>query len=257
LIELGRRPGRILRIGHRGAAALEPENTIRSFERAIELGVDFVEFDVFDLEDGTLVLAHSNNLLEVSHGAAAGRVRRLSLAELRRAAPELATLDEALAFFARSPGIGLHVDVKCRRRVGDLAAALRTHGLIDRAVASSFWPKTLRELREASPELPVAVTYPEDRYGLARRRLLAPLIVPGVAVLGRTLPLRLPRWLAAIGARVAMLHYAVVSPAVVERCHAHRAAVWAWTVNDARLVERLVGLGIDGVITDDPRIFQG
>ena len=66
---------RAFRVGHKGAAALEPENTLRSLQRAVELGCDLIEFDVLDLHDGTLVLAHSDDLLEVSHGAAAGRVR--------------------------------------------------------------------------------------------------------------------------------------------------------------------------------------
>ena len=55
---------------------------------------------MLDLTDGPLVLAHSNDLAEVSHGAAAGTVRDRSLAELREVAPELPTLDEALAFLA-------------------------------------------------------------------------------------------------------------------------------------------------------------
>jgi glycerophosphoryl diester phosphodiesterase len=55
-----------LRVGHKGAAALEPENTLRSLARAVELGCDLVEFDVLELHDGTLVLAHSDDLLEVS-----------------------------------------------------------------------------------------------------------------------------------------------------------------------------------------------
>ena len=78
----------MLCVGHKGAAALEAENTLRSLERAVELGVDVVEFDVLDLRDGTVVLAHSDDLFEVSHGAATGRVRSKSLEELRRAARE-------------------------------------------------------------------------------------------------------------------------------------------------------------------------
>jgi glycerophosphoryl diester phosphodiesterase len=255
LIDLRRRDG-IVRVGHRGAAAVAPENTLRSFERAIDLGVDFVEFDVFDLSDGTLVLAHSDDLREVSHGAAAGRVRRLSLSQLREVAPELPTLEEALDFF-RSRDVGLHVDVKCRRHGAAVAAALRRHAVRDRAVVSSFWPSTLRELRRVDPELPVALTYPDDRYGLARRRPLAPLVPPTVKLLGRFLPLRLPRWLDSVGAAVAMLHYAVLSPAAVASCHARDVGVWAWTVNDAELLERVVELGVDGVVSDDPGIFQG
>jgi glycerophosphoryl diester phosphodiesterase len=69
------------------------------------------------------------------------------------------------------------------------------------------------------------------------------------------LPPRLPRWLKATGASAAMLHYIVVSKAAVDRCHASGAAVWVWTVNEPELLERLVAVGVDGVISDDPRLF--
>jgi len=244
----------VLRIGHRGASALEPENTLASLGRAVELGVDFVEFDVLDLADGTLVLAHSDDLLEVSHGAAAGRVRPLRLAELREVAPDLPTFEQALELFAEN-GVGLHVDVKCIRHGRQVSATLRRHGLVDRAVASSHWSPTLRDLRGEEPELALGITYPEDRRGLARRRLLAPLLPTAVGVLARALPRRLPRWLRATGASVAMLHYAVLSPAVVESCHRADVALWTWTVNDPVLLEHVVGLGVDGVSSDDPRLF--
>ena len=249
--------GRVLRIGHRGAAALEPDNTIRAFRRAVELGVDFVEFDVLDLADGTLVLAHSNNLLEISHGAVAGRVGGLALAELRALAPGLLSLEEAFRFFRdEAPDVGLHVDIKCRRHGREVADALRAHALVGRSVVSSFWGSTLREVRSAVPELTVALTYPEDRYGLARRSLLTPFVLPTIAVLARALPRRLPRWLAATGAKLAMLHYAVLSRAAVDHCHARGVAVWTWTVNVPAVLEHVVELGADGVITDDPRIFE-
>jgi glycerophosphoryl diester phosphodiesterase len=251
---LRRSGGRFLRVGHRGAAALEPENTIAAFRRAVELDVDFVEFDVFDLADGTLVLAHSDDLLEVSHGAATGRVRHLRLEELREAAPHLPTLDEALEFFG-SVEAGLHVDVKCYRRGRDVATALRRHRLVDRAVASSFWPTALRDLRAAEPELLVGLTYPDDRHGLARRRLVAPLVPPAVSLLARVLPRRLPRWLRETDVAVAMLHWAVLSRKVVDRCHRQGVAVWTWTVNEPALLERVLALGVDGVISDDPRLF--
>ena len=75
MIRLERRDGRPLRIGHRGAATLAPENTLRSFRVAVETGVDLIEFDVLALRSGELVIAHSNDLHEVSHGAATGSVR--------------------------------------------------------------------------------------------------------------------------------------------------------------------------------------
>jgi glycerophosphoryl diester phosphodiesterase len=244
----------VLRIGHRGAAALERDNTLASYQRAIELGVDFVEFDVLDLADGTLVLAHSDDLLEVSHGLAAGRVRPLRLEELLEVAPELPTMEQALDFFSTA-GVGLHADVKSRRHGREVAGALRRHGLVERAVASSFWTTALHDLRAEEPRLALGITYPEDRRGLARRRLLAPFVPPAVGLLGRALPRRLPRWLSSTGATVAMLHYAVLSPAAIDRCHERGAAVWAWTVNEPQVLERVVALGADGVISDDPRLF--
>ena len=67
--------GRPLVIGHRGAAALAPANTIASFERALDAGVDAIEFDVGVLDDGTLVLAHSDDLHDVTAGAHHGTLR--------------------------------------------------------------------------------------------------------------------------------------------------------------------------------------
>jgi glycerophosphoryl diester phosphodiesterase len=249
-----RRGARVLRIGHRGGRALAPENTLAAFRQTIELGVDFVEFDVLDLDDGTLVLAHSNDLLEVSHGVAPGRVRPLRVDQLREVAPELPTLEEALEFFA-TVEVGLHADVKSPRHGREIAEALRRHGLVERAVASSFWTSALRALRTEEPGLSLGITYPEDRRGLARRRLLTPLVPSVVAVLARALPHRLQRWLRSTGATVAMLHYAVLSRAAVDRCHESGAAVWAWTVNDPELLRRVVDLEVDGVISDDPRLF--
>jgi glycerophosphoryl diester phosphodiesterase len=250
--------GRVLRIGHRGAAALEPENTLRSFERAVELGVDFVELDVLDLADGTLVLAHSDNLLEVSHGLAAGSVRPLTLTALREAAPELPTLAEGLAYFAeRGRGVGLHVDLKCGPRAPEVAEALRRHGLIGRSFASSPSLAALRLLRETAPELARGLGYPSDRFGLVHRRAARAFISPALAAFGKALPYRLGRWLKRAGASVASLHYAVLSAATVESCHAAGVAVFTWTVNEPELLEHVVELGVDGVVTDDPRIFPG
>jgi len=249
-----RRGARVLRIAHRGAAALGPENTLEAFRRAVELGVDFVEFDVLDLTDGTLVLPHSDDLLEVSHGAAAGRVRPLTLSVLREVAPELPTLEQALGFFA-STDVGLHADVKCARHGREVAAAFRRYGLVERTVASSFWTGALRDIRTEEPRLAVGITYPEDRHRLAGRPLLAPLVPPTVALLGRALPHRLSRWLKSTGASVAMLHHGVLSQSAVDRCRALDTAVWTWTVNDPELLSRVVALGVDGVISDDPRLF--
>jgi glycerophosphoryl diester phosphodiesterase len=247
--------GRPLCVGHKGAAALEPENTLRSLARAAELGCDLVEFDVLDLSDGTLVLAHSDDLLEVSHGAAPGRVRTMSLAALREVAPELPTFDEALELLGGLERIGIQVDLKDSGFEEAVAHALRYHGLVERSIVSTFRVSSLIRLRRAEPSLARALTYPADRHGLSRRRWLAPAAETATATLRRALPPRIQWMLRRVGASAAMLHFSVVSRAAVERAHAFGASVFAWTVDDGPLLERMVAAGVDGVITNDPRIF--
>jgi glycerophosphoryl diester phosphodiesterase len=233
VIELARREGRALRIGHRGAAALAPENTLESIALAVELGCDLVEFDVHAV-DGALVLAHDRP------AGASG----------------LPTLDEALAFLASSRA-GVHLDLKSHGAEAAVAAALRRHELVERTLVSSFHPATLLALHAVEPSVRLGRTYPQDRTGLVQRRLLQPparLIIRG---LRRALPRRIAGLLAASSATAAVLHWEVVSEATVERCHALGAPVLVWTVDDPELLPWLDDLGVDAVITNDPRIFAG
>ena len=243
-------------IGHRGAAAVAPENTLRAFEVALAAGVDAVELDVLDLPGGPLVIAHSDDLREVSHGVASGRVSHRSLAELREVAPELPTLDEALDLLAAS-GAGIHLDLKLATRLDELVAAVERRGLSARSVVSGFHVPSLLEVRRLAPGLRVGRTYPEDRYGVAKRRALRPAIRVGIRGLRVALARRVPAMLEAADAAALMLQHAVVSRAAVERAHALGAAVWAWTVDDPEEAIRLETAGVDGIITNDPAGLMG
>jgi glycerophosphoryl diester phosphodiesterase len=256
LIELRRPRGQFARVGHRGASALAPENTLNALELAVELGCDMLEFDVLDLADGTLVLAHSNDLREVSHGAARGRVRSRDLDGLRRAAPDLPTLDEALAFCAdRLPGVGLQLDLKRLGIEGATVDAVRRHGVLERAWVSTFDARSLRRLAELEPALQRSYTLPRDRFRISKRGPLAPVVRTALASIGASLPRRLPLLLARARAVALTLHHSVASPAAIDRAHELDAAVYVWTVDDPKLAERLVRDGADGIITNDPRIF--
>jgi glycerophosphoryl diester phosphodiesterase len=229
------RGGKVLRIGHKGAAALAPENTLESIAAALEHDVDLVEVDVVDAPDGTLVLGHSHHEIEAD-------------------AP---TLDEALAFFAAEAPreVGIDLDLKWHGFESQLAAALRRHGLVERAVASSFFAHSLRSLRGVEPGLRTGISYPWDRHNLSLQRPLWPLVVTGAAALRTALPYRIRRMASRAEARAAMLHFSVVSPAVVSRCHSLGLPVFAWTVDDPALLRRMIACGVDGVISNDPRIF--
>ena len=199
-MRLLREDGPLIRVGHRGAAALAPENTLRSFEVALAHGVNAIEFDVLDLTGGPLVLAHSNDLAEVSHGAAVGTVRDRSLAELQALAPQLPTLDEALDFLAERE-VALHVDLKLTTRLDELVESLERHGLVERAVVSSFNRESLRAVAAHGPAIKIGFTYPEDRYGVSRRRAFQPAIRLGTLALRRSIVARVPAMIERVGPR--------------------------------------------------------
>lgn len=256
MIELWRSERGVLRIGHRGAASLAPENTLRAFREALAHDVDLIEFDVIDLPRGPLVLAHSGRLEEVSHGAATGSVRSRSLDELLAVAPELPTLEQALAFFAEEAvHVGLHVDLKLRVRLDELAAALRRFGLTARTVVSTSHAPSLRTVARHAPGVRIGLTYPEDRLSVSRRPWLWPVVAVGLSSMRASVPYRLPRLVGASGASAVMLQHRLVTEAAVRRAHGLGAPVLAWTVDDEVDLRRVVDAGVDGVITNDPRIF--
>jgi glycerophosphoryl diester phosphodiesterase len=232
-MKLLRGDGPLIRVGHRGAAALAAENTLHSFEVALSHGIDAIEFDVLDLVDGPLVLAHSRTEIP----------------------DDRATLDEALGFL-RGHDVRLHVDLKLTTRLGEVAAALERHGLGERAVVSSFHLPSLREIAAHAPGLARGFTYPEDRYGVSKHRALRPAVRLGTAALRRVIVRRVPAMIERAGANALMLQHATVSAAAVTRAHRVGAAVWAWTVDDPVDLARLDAAGVDAVISNDPRIFS-
>jgi len=233
-VRLRAEDGRFLRIAHRGAAALAAENSLAAIQAGLAADVDLVEFDVLEV-GGRLVVAHAPEL----------------------AVPGGPTLDDALELARASrPEVGLDVDLKWHGFEERVVEAIRRHGLVERTLISSCFAPSLRAVRELDPRLATAFAYPFDRHRASERRVVPEaLIRASLAGMRRALPARIQRMLLRAEADVATLHWLVISPRLVERCHAVGAAVWAWTVNDAEVIESVAAAGVDGVITDDPRLF--
>jgi len=156
-------------IGHRGAVASAPENTLAGFRKAAELGVRWVEFDVRLTFDGSCVLLHDDTAERTTDGA--GRIRDLALAELQRldagswfdpafAGERVPTLEEAIALLAEL-GLGANVELKpspgqeeetARRALGILRE--RWPARLPTPLVSSFQEAALAAAREAMPEAP-------------------------------------------------------------------------------------------------------
>jgi glycerophosphoryl diester phosphodiesterase len=227
------------RIGHKGADLIAPGNTLSSFDAALAVGVDMVEFDVLpERPDGSgrLVLAHD-------------------FAAAATGAP--LTLEEGLAHFAQDAwdGVELDVDLKMpgyERRVVD---ALRAFGLAERTLISTMeWP-SLPVVRALAPEIRLGWSVPRVRRNpLAHPVTRWPALFAARAA-ATVLPRRVTRELRAGRIDALMAHWSLVTPALVAAIEAAGGELYVWTVDDADRIERLSRLGVTGVITNDPRLF--
>ena len=233
MISLARRDGRPLRIGHRGAATLAPENTLPSFHAALAVGVDLIEFDVIARPDGVLVVAHSQPEMQ----------------------DETPTLDEVLRFFVdEAPDTGVHVDLKQRGRETDLVDALRRFALVERSFVSSTSFRAVRRLSTLQAA-PAGITIPRGVFGISDAGRTAPLARGALRVLRVLAPYLIRPVLAYTRAGAVVIHHTLVSPKSVRAAHACGVPVVTWTVDTRAELARVVEEGVDAVVTNDPRIF--
>ncbi len=228
---------RLRRVGHKGAGLIAPGNTFASFDAAVEAGVDMIEFDVLKAEhDDALILAHD-------WADAASR--------------EPHTLEEALAYFASEAfaGVELNVDLKLPGYELRVLDALRSFGLLARALISSQYEESLALLRAAEPSVRLGWSVPKltrDPFRSPATRL--PAFV-ALQVFRRVLPSRAAAAVRSRRCDALMVHWRLVTPALVRRVLSAGGEVYVWTVDDLARLRSLEAIGVTGVITNDPRLF--
>jgi glycerophosphoryl diester phosphodiesterase len=229
----------LLRVGHKGADGIVTGNTAASFDAALAAGVEMIEFDVLSAQmdgSGELLVAHDYERL-----GAAG----------------VPTLAEALAHLKSAPfaDVLLDVDLKLPGYELRTVAALRAADLLDRALISSMYTSSLRLIRAAEPGVRLGWSVPRVRRDYTadpRTRLLA----LGIGIAFRAaLPRLAARAIAAGRCDALMAHWRLVTPALVTAIAAAGGELYVWTVDDAPQISHLRGLGVTGVITNDPRLF--
>jgi glycerophosphoryl diester phosphodiesterase len=222
-VNLRRRDGRPLVIGHRGAKAEAPENSREALEAAVHAGADLVEFDV-------------TRGLVVAHDTGVPGLHLYQVLEL-----------------LKPHTIGLHIDLKQPGDEGAVLEAVDRYGLRERTLFSTALPRIARALASLAPEVPRAIGYPRDRYGVSRVRWPAAVTRPSAGALRLAMPARVPFLLRAAGANVLALHHTLCSPGAVAAAHKRGAPVLAWTVNEPARVLELSAAGVDGIVSDDPK----
>lgn len=248
---------RILVHGHRGARAVRPENTLPAFEYAISMGTDFLELDLAVTRDGVLVVSHdpamNRKICQGPEGETA--IHKLTLAQVREwdcgtlrnpefknqqpvPGAKVPTLDEVLAL-APKGSFGFNIETKSDPKHPELqpeprifaqlvADAVRKHKLEKRVMIQSFDFRTLHAMKEIAPELRLSALYggmPKDLVEISKEAGGTPLV---------------------------SVHYLLVTKGKVEKAHAAGIQVVPWTVNSAGAWDRMIGDGVDAIITDDP-----
>ncbi|GAA2295649.1 hydrolase [Nonomuraea roseoviolacea subsp. roseoviolacea] len=245
----GERP---LAVAHRGASAYAPENTLAAFELAAEQGADLYELDVQETRDHRLVLMHDTTLARTTDaervfpGRAPWRVSGLSLAEIRKldagswfggdfAGERVPTLAETLSAMDGS-GMGLLLEIKAPHLYpgieARIAAELRRHPAWlepGRLVVQSFDWDSIRRFHALMPDVPVGL-----------------LGTPSVGRLAE-----LSRFVDQINPP-----YQDITSDYVRRVHARGMRVLTWTVDDPAVMRRLLGHGVDGVISNRPDVAR-
>lgn len=217
----------ILLIAHRGANKLAPENTLKAFQKAIDLKADYVEFDTHLSKDGEIVIMHDKNTSRTT--GFKGEISEMSLNELKQLdcgeGEKIPTLKELIEI--AKDKIGLQLEIKSKGQAAKIVALLREHGLIESTIISSFDHDELIEVQKIEPNLKLASLVVGIKKGSSIRE--------------------------ATDNRFYAIHplYKFASEKFIQNAHENDIKVNVWTVDSKIRMRKLIDIGIDGIITND------
>jgi glycerophosphoryl diester phosphodiesterase len=219
----------VLKIGHRGARAYEPENTLRSFKKALELGVDAVELDVRATKDGEIIVIHDADVDRTTNGK--GLVSQLTLKEIEQLKTEkdekIPTFEEALSFLDKK--VRVLVELKETGLEGKVLKAVREKKLEENVIIVSFLEEALRRVRELNDKVETGLIYTSHKNPVeAASNLRASYLLP---------------------------LYRFTHTADVQRAHQNHLKVIVWTINKPEEAAQYIKKGVDGITSDKPDIL--
>jgi len=228
--------------GHRGASRYAPENTIAAFDRAISQGARAFELDTMLTSEGVPVVTHDDTLDRTTNGS--GKVNKKSIDEIRDldagshfskefVGEKIPLLEEVLERYKNR--ILINIELKNYHSPKDDLARIvlqmvKSAGMLDNVIFSSFLPRNLKILRSLQPAAKVALLTPKGILGIIFRSALF------------------------FGQSPEIIHpsFHVVTRETIENEHRRGRRVNVWTVNDPQTTKNLIDWGVDGIITDDP-----
>lgn len=213
--------------GHRGCAGLEPENTLRAFRRAIELGVDTIEFDVRMTKDKQFVIIHDNKVDRTTNGK--GFVRDFTLNEIRKLdagkGDNIPTLEEAIDLL-KDTKLTMTIEIKEPDTVDKILELIRKNKLENKVLIISFWHEVLKMIKEIEPK-----------------------IKTGAIISGK--PIDIISIVKNAKADRVNLNCIYVDKKIVGECHKNNIQVTA-SANELSDIEKMIRAGVDTIDTNYP-----
>jgi glycerophosphoryl diester phosphodiesterase len=232
-------------VGHKGADLIVRGNTVESFKAAVDAGADTIELDVIWVRDADLPLEQRAPLM-VAHDWAT-----------HAAHPPL-PLPEALDAFLEPPldQVEIDLDIKLPGREEEFVEALRERGLIDRAMISTTEMHVLKRVLELEPKLRRGWTHPKARRDYMRRPWVKPALQAALVGMRLQLPGLAAEKLPQLGVFAMWVYEPLASAKLAKICDLAGVELIAWTVDDAERMRKLVDMGVDGLVSNDPRLYQ-
>jgi glycerophosphoryl diester phosphodiesterase len=221
----------MLRIGHRGARAYEPENTLRSFKKALEIGADAVEFDVRKTKDNHLVVIHDTDVKRTTNGK--GLVADLTLKEIKDLSTEKAekipTLEEVLDFMDAKAK--MLIELKEAGYEDKILSLITARKLRKNVIIVSFLEDALKKIRELDQEIETGLLYSKHKNPVkAALELKANYLLP---------------------------LYRFTHTGNVQKAHENGLKVIVWTINTVEEAAEYAKKNVDGIASDKPDILAG
>lgn len=241
-------------ISHRGANLDAPQNTIPAFERSLEIGVDGFETDIHLSSDGVPVICHNYTIDETSNGK--GEVKSMTYDELRSydfgswfnekfKGTKLPSVEEFLTICENADIEIMNIEIKPpldgdMTIVAKTIEAVKAHGLFDKLLISSFSADVLVECKKVDPDCKTGYLYAPDKKHCYTQMLF------GYVEFAKK-----------IKADYLHPHFLSVNRRYVRRLHENGIGINVWTVDKERIARKLLKLGVDGIITNDPIMVNG
>ncbi len=221
----------VLRIGHRGAAAYEPENTLRSFKKAIRIGVDMVEMDIRKTKDGKIVVMHDEKLNRTTNGK--GFVRAHTFDQVRSLdagkGEKVPTLEEVISLTEGKCGIV--IELKEPDTEKEVINLIKEKKIGSKVIIVSFYPNILQTVKSLYPQLKLGI-------------------------IARDVPKEYVSIVKSLGVDYALIRKDNIKKEYVDNLHKIGLKVGAWTVDNKKYAKKLIEMGVDAIASNKPDILN-